>query len=93
MDNYTILTNVLSCLVPKDRWIAVDRVIKSPSRVEMDIETGKEVNVTKKHKSTHVNKFPVERVALKLSDIKAEYRVYVERRQKAVVQKLNFNGF
>lgn len=89
METYTILVNTLLCLISKDRWIAVEKVVKFKDTT-LHNDTGAALKKLKTH-----NKPPIEvkRVALKLSDIKAEHQVYVKRHQHLVVQNLNFNGF
>lgn len=88
-ESYIILMNALSCLSANERWIAVHKVAKSKTSVMNG--NGNGLNHIKKMPKT--NHRAVERVALKLNDIQAEYQVYVDRKQLTAAQELNFTGF
>lgn len=79
--SYIILINTLSCLAKTERWIVVNKVVRSkPARDDDHVQ---------KIRKTHNR--GVQRVALKLEDIRSEYQAYVDRKRLAGSGKLTFN--
>lgn len=80
-ESYTILINTLSCLAKTERWIVVTNVVKLKPANQDD----------RVHKIRKIHNRGVQRVALKLEDIRSEYQAYVDRKRLAGCEKLTFN--